>query len=285
AGGTTWRGGKKYWLHDIRAYDLAADRWEDVGRLPEPIGYAVGVGTGDSLCVLGGSDGKVGSARCYRLRLGRGGLSIGRLPDLPEPRVYAAGAHIGGTLYVVGGGTDPNQLGTAATTLFALDLAAPERGWKTLPPLPGPARVIHTAAAARGRLYVFGGCRLDAQKVVRNLADAYCYSPRTNTWQRLPDAPASNRAWTAAGDGAGHVLLFGGFTATTEECAGKGDDFGFTAEVLRYDPAAHTYSPAGKLPAPNACAAPVRYGDRLMLCGGEPVKKQRADWVWLTDLR
>ena len=221
AGGNTWHGGKKYWLREVTLYDVPTNRWQAVGRLPEPLGDAVGIGTGDSLCVIGGSDKTTASDRCYQLRLRSGRLLVERLPNLPEPRVYAAGGRIGSTLYLVGGSNDPAKLDNATTTLFALDLKKPEAGWQTLAPLPGPARVVFAGASSGGKLYVFGGCFTDDQKVVRNLADAYCYSPRTKAWERLPDAPASNRGWCASADRTGGLLLCGGFTATEEECAGR----------------------------------------------------------------
>jgi N-acetylneuraminic acid mutarotase len=284
AGGNTWQHGQKRWLREVFAYDVAADHWREVGALPEPVGDATGIAGVDALYVIGGSDATTATKRCLRLRLHDGALLVDHLPDLPEPRVYAAGARVGSCLYVIGGATDPAKLGTATATVFALDLDQPASGWQTLAPLPGPARVVFTAAGCGGEVCVFGGCRLDDQGVVRNLADAYRYDPRTAQWQRLPDAPAANRAWTAVGDGGGHVLLCGGFTATEEACAGKGNDFGFTADVLRFDPAAGTYTLAGKLPVPTACAVPVRAGQEVLLLGGEPVKKQRGDWVWITTL-
>jgi N-acetylneuraminic acid mutarotase len=284
AGGTTWQEGKKRWLREVFAYDLTRGSWRDVGRLPEPIGDCAGIGAGHALCVIGGSDGKQASRRCYRLRLRGEGLAVDALPDLPEPRVYAAGARIGHRLYVAGGGSDPNRLETATATLFSLDLEHPAQGWATLKPLPGPARVVHTAVASRGLLYVFGGCRLDGKGVVRNLRDAWRYDPSADCWERVPDAAQANRGWAALDDGAGGIWLFGGFTATEEECAGRGDAFGFTRQVLRYDTSAGTYSEAGSLPKPNACAVPLRGGREVSLWGGEPVKKQRADWVLSADL-
>lgn len=285
AGGNTWHGGKKYWLRDITLYDIPTNQWRPVGQLPEPLGDALGLGTGDSLIVLGGSDKTTASDRCYQVRLQAGRAVVDRLPSLPAPRVYAAGGRVGNTLYVVGGSDDPAKLENATATLFALDLKNTARGWQTLAPLPGRARVVFAGAASGGKLYVFGGCLIDEQKVVRNLADAYCYDPRADQWERLPDAPASNRGLTAATDGQGRVLLCGGFTATEEECAGKGNDFGFTDEVLRYDPAARTYTPVGKLPKPTATAGPARCGDTLFLLGGENIKRGRGDWVWITDLK
>jgi N-acetylneuraminic acid mutarotase len=285
AGGTTWQGGTKYWLREVRAYDLQADRWTQVGLLPEALGGTTGITAAQSLYVIGGSDGQKASASCYRLRFWAGQLVTDRLPDLPEPRVYAGGARVGRFLYVVGGCTHPDRIETATSTLFALDVEHPGDGWMTLPPLPGRGRITHATASVGGRLYVFGGCYLQVGGIVRNLADAYRYDPRAAKWERLPDAPRANRAWTATGDGHGGAILVGGFTATEEECAGKGDDFGFTDQVLRYDTLRGKYREVARLPVPNCDAAPVRVRRELYLIGGEPVKKQRADAVLVIELR
>lgn len=292
AGGTTWQNGKKYWLRDVRAYDPKLDRWERVGMLPGPIGDPASIDGGNALYLIGGSDGAHASTHCYRLRLaaptqGATGspapraLATDRLPDLPDLSVYAAGGRIGSSLYVMGGGSDPNDLGTATNALLALDLTHLDRGWQGLPPLPGPARLIHTAAPAGRFLYVFGGCFIDDKKVVRNLADAYRYDTHAHQWERLPDMPVANRGLTALATDSRHVLLFGGFTATEEECAGQGDAFGFTDQVLSYDTIARTYTPLVTLPTPTCSATPVLLAGNIYLLGGEPVKRQRGNWVWI----
>ncbi|MCD6361138.1 MAG: hypothetical protein J7M38_09755 [Armatimonadetes bacterium] len=284
AGGTTWRNGHKLWLRDVWTCRPDADAWHRAGELPEPVGGAVGVAAGNALYVLGGGDGATASRHCYRLRLQGDELSLYRLPDLPEPRVYAAGARVGRWLCVVGGCLDPHALDTATDTLFALNLSRPEDGWRTLTPLPGRARVIHAAAGDLYSLYVFGGCFMDDAGKVRNLADAWLYDMSEDIWERLPDLPAANRGLTALSAGRHGILLFGGYTATVEEAAGRGDDFGFSAEVLRYSPDRPGYERAGMLPRAVVCATPVRCGDELAVLGGEPAMRQRSDRLWLNDL-
>jgi len=283
AGGTTWRDGRKLWLSDVWASDLKAGNWRRLGDLPEPVGGAATIAAGNALYVIGGSDGVGGSCRCWRLRLEDGGLSVRRLPDLPEPRVYAAGARVGRYLCVVGGCTDTAALDTAARTLFALNLMQPDQGWQELARIPGPARVIHAAAGDLRSLYVFGGCHLDDAGKVRNLADAWCYQMDRSRWARLPDLPAACRGLTALGLGHRGVLLIGGYTATVEEAEGQAPDFGFSADVLRYDPGGEVYRELGRLPRATACVAAVRVGGEVAVLGGEPAMRQRADRVWLTD--
>lgn len=284
AGGTTWRDGRKLWLSDVWAYDLANSAWRRTGALPEPVGGAVGISAGNGLYVLGGSDGITASRRCWRLRLQGGALSLRCLPDLPAPRVYAAGARVGRYLCVVGGCTDPGRLDGATDTLLALNLLRPEEGWRALAPLPAQARVIHAAAGDLQSLYVFGGCHLDGAGKVRNLADAWRYRMADGQWERLPDLPAACRGLTALGMGRDGALVFGGYTATVEQAEGQPPDFGFSAEVLRYDPDRGAYERVGTLPRATACVAAVRLGAEVALLGGEPAMRRRGDWLWLAPL-
>lgn len=284
AGGTTWQEGQKRWLSEVNAYDPVQNRWHRLGVLPEPVGYAVAVGDGTALYLLGGASGTTTLRHCWRVRSTPQGLAVDPLPDLPEPRVFAAGGRIGRTLYLVGGASDVSNLGTATASLFTLDLNRIQDGWRPLAPLPGFPRATHAAVTAGNSLFLFGGCHLDDKGVLRNLADAYRYDPQAATWERLPDMPAANRALTALDISDHEVALFGGFTATEEECAGKGDAFGFTADVIHYDATARTYYLAGKLPTPIADAKPARCGEELFLLGGEPAKRQRAGSVLVTDL-
>lgn len=281
AGGTAWENGQKRWLRAVWALDPRAGAWEEIGALPEAIGYGVGIAGDDGLTILGGSDGEKGFTKCWRLSLRKGELVTSSLPGLPEGRVYAAGDRIGRTLYVVGGTTDPARLQTATNTLLALDLDRPGEKWKALPPLPGQARCIHTAVACGDALYVFGGAYLTEAGSVENLADAYRYLAKTGQWERLADMPHANRGLTAASDGKGRIVLIGGYTATAAESEGKPDDFGFTADLLRYDVATGRYERAGGLPRPVVGAVPVPLRRDLHLLGGEPVKKQRGNWDWI----
>ena len=109
------------------------------------------------------------------------------LPPLPEPRSSHDVAVVGDTLYVVGGW---NMLGHDGQewcdTMFALDLANPGAGWKTLPQ-PFVRRAL-IAAVNDGRLYVIGGFteNEDASREVD------IFDPATGTWAKGPELPGES---------------------------------------------------------------------------------------------
>ncbi len=106
------------------------------------------------------------------------------LPPIPEPRSSHDVAVVGDTLYVVGGW---NMLGHDgedwADTMFALDLADPAAGWKTLPQ-PFERRAL-IAAVDEGKLYVIGGFT-EEEEVSRRVD---IFDPATGTWSTGPELP------------------------------------------------------------------------------------------------
>jgi hypothetical protein len=106
------------------------------------------------------------------------------LPPIPEPRSSHDVAVVGDTLYVVGGW---NMLGHDgedwADTMFALDLAEPAAGWKTLPQ-PFERRAL-IAAVDEGKLYVIGGFT-EEEEVSRRVD---IFDPATGTWSTGPELP------------------------------------------------------------------------------------------------
>jgi N-acetylneuraminic acid mutarotase len=76
-----------------------------------------------------------------------------------------------------------------------------------------------------GNLYTFGG-------IVNNsaIANAYVYSPATNTWSAIASLPAP-RAWFSGASDGTYIYLLGGVD----------QNFNTTATLWRYDPASNTY--------------------------------------------
>lgn len=132
------------------------------------------------------------------------------LPPLPVPRSSHDVAVVGDTLYVVGGW---NMLGAEGgeewcDTMLALDLAAPDRGWKELPQ-PFMRRALITAVAG-GRLFVLGGFT-DSDEVSPRVD---VFDPATGAWSTGPDLPGGEiNGFSAAActvDGAIHVSVADG---------------------------------------------------------------------------
>jgi N-acetylneuraminic acid mutarotase len=86
--------------------------------------------------------------------------------------------------------------------------------WSTSAPLPRAMNHIN-AAVVDGRIYVLGGLADlgEAQPAWRGVGDAFVYSPRADTWTRLPSLPDGEaRGSAAVGVYGSKIVLAGGMT-------------------------------------------------------------------------
>jgi len=224
-----WHGGVKAWWDTVWVLLREADgrcRWAegDQGRLPRAMGYGVTFATPEGVVCVGGADGERCYADVFRLAWDPVAKRVTRtdLPPLPVPLAFAGGAQIGSVLYVVGG-QETVKAPRFSARLFALDLAdlgRPGAGWKELPPLPGPARMLPAVGTAgRGaaaRLLAFSGRLPRAGQPAQLLGDGYAYDPVAARWTKLGDVRIDGRGEalclmgaTVATDGAG-LWVFGG---------------------------------------------------------------------------
>ena len=91
---------------------------------------------------------------------------------------------------------------------------------------PYPIVVSGNAVASQGgNVYSFGGIANNTA-----IANAYKYTPATNTWTPIASLPAPRRWFSALSDGT-HIYLLGGVD----------QNFTTTATLWRYDPATNTY--------------------------------------------
>ena len=121
-----WEGGTKVWQDRLWRLESPTSQWQNAGRLPRPIGYAVCVNHRDSMICVGGSDAERHYADVFRIRWRSGRAKFETLPRLPSPAANACGAVIGDVLYVAGGTSAPTST-SALASFYALDLAAPRR--------------------------------------------------------------------------------------------------------------------------------------------------------------
>src|SRR6516164_3671056 len=84
----------------------------------------------------------------------------------------------------------------------------------------------HAVVSQGGNVYSFGG-------IVNNMAiaNAYLYSPATNTWMPITSLPAP-RAWFSGASDGTYIYLLGGVD----------QNFTTTATLWRYDPVSNTYN-------------------------------------------
>jgi N-acetylneuraminic acid mutarotase len=275
-----WEGGTKAWTDAVFVLEQPDGRWKPAGKLPRPLGYGVSASHRDGVVCVGGSDPTRHHADAFQLGWKAGQLVTTALPPLPRPVANSCGALVGDVLFVVGGQETPDGLGLK--TVFQLDLSATELRWVAAPALPGPGRILATAAAFDGKLWVVGGAELvrDGDRTTRRyLRDGYRLDPAAG-WKRIADLPhpvvaAPSPAPTHSG---GFDLLGGDDGSQTQTPPDRHP--GFSRTALRYDAAADRWAPAGDLPAPRVTVPCVRWRDRWVVPSGEARPGVRSPEVW-----
>jgi N-acetylneuraminic acid mutarotase len=265
-GGSYWEDEKKQWSDLVQSFDPQTNSWRNETALPEPRSDAASATVGSDVYIFGG--GSASRVRKDALLLRDGKWS--RLPgaNLPEPRLYAVAVASHGSIYILGGISIAGNYKTATNTFWRLRLG--EKGWKTLPPLPGPGRFNHAMADIQGKIYVFGGATAGPDGV-QNLSDAYRFDPALDKWMHLPELRVANRSWWAVEVGE-RALLLAGYTND------------FRREVYWYDTKSSQIQPAGDLPHALADIKFFRMGDLLIGAGGEAGPRVRGRWTMQAKL-
>lgn len=267
-----WEGGQKVWYDQVFALESGADQWQRVGRLPNALGYGVSITTDAGLICIGGSDAAQHHDAVFRLTLGAKGVEREVLPALPKRCANMGGALLGRTVFVVGGVESPTAT-TALRSVWALNLDEMETGWRTLEPLPGRGRILAAVGAADGSLMVVGGAGLKqgtngaAERVW--LRDGYRFTPGKG-WVAIAEVPAVSVAapspMPALGDAT--LLLMGGDDGAQVDVA-PDEHRGFPRSILAYHAITDTWRQVGEMPIGLVTTTPVRWGDSLIIPGGE----------------
>jgi uncharacterized repeat protein (TIGR01451 family) len=170
-------------------------------------------------------------------------------PSLPQAFANRAVAALDGKLYVVGGSySSDSDFGVSMTsTVLVFDPGA--ETWSTVAPLPTPLAGA-TAAAANGKLYVFGGLDKDLLELDR----VWEYDPATDRWRGRSSMPGGGRFYAAAATLDGKIYVAGGWRESR------------TVEV--YDPANDRWSKAPPLLQGRQLAALVAAPDGALYAIG-----------------
>jgi N-acetylneuraminic acid mutarotase len=261
AGGTHWADGKKYWVDRCDRLDPISGRWESLPPLPRPVGDGATAVVGDLFHVIGGGSDGIGSTDVWSLQAGRWQAA---LAPLPAPRRSVTAVVHGGDIIVLGGLAGlPTDYASATNTVWRSGAG----GWRTLAPMPGPARIGFAAGVFGDRLIVAGGFMAEGAGV-RNLAEVLAYDFFHDAWSQIGQLPQPRRGITGVALPKGGLLAFGGYTDA------------FSAEVLFIDPTRGAVRVAGMLPKPVADARFALCAGRLIGVTGEDGMKMRwADWV------
>ncbi|MDY0165137.1 MAG: sodium:solute symporter [Thermoguttaceae bacterium] len=309
----------KVW-HD-NAWVLVRDQrgayaWHGGFQLPRPIGYGVVASTRFGVVCLGGEDGQQVFDEAMLLTWDREKreLVTHPLPRLPRPMAFGAAVAIGDVVYVAGG-QEGLSLKSARGDFWRMDLSPLDRDarpeWEPLPPLPGPARAFHIAAAQHNGfdpcVYVIGGRRAaDDTAAAMNvvpLADVYEFCParyddpaafdpatgayrgaglRAEPWRRRADLPQPVMAGTAIAVGQSHLFVLSGDAGAlwtrTEQL--QDDHPGFEPSSWIYHTITDTWTAGPRTPANQVTTPAVRWGDGFVLASGETRPRHRTPAVW-----
>ena len=273
-----FEGGEKVRVDDV--YVLQKDVndvfiWHTGRKLDKPLAYGSSVTTDQGVICIGGCDANNFCSDVFSLTWVDGKIEQRSLPSLPKPCAFSAAARLGDTIYVAGG-----QMSALATTamknFWSLDLADPNTKWQEIDPWPGPARILPVAAAGDGCFYLFSGCELlrgeDGKAARRYLRDAYRFSPEQG-WRRIADLPTAVTAAPspALAYGQSHLLVFGGDDGVHSSRVWELKDKhpGFSRDILAYHTITDTWAKMGTLPAGHVTTAAVRWGNSVVMPGGE----------------
>ena len=154
------------------------------------------------------------------------------LPDMLQANDQLVGATVGQAFHVLGGSTDNEQFiqspcatPSVTPTPTATPTCTPSRAWVERAPYP-IAVSGNAVVSVGGAVYSFGGIANNTA-----IANAYKYTPATNSWIPIASLPAPRGWFSAASDGT-YIYLLGGVD----------QNFTTTATLWRYDPVSNTYN-------------------------------------------
>jgi len=146
-GGRPWDGHAKRWHDRIFVLSDPGGEWRELSTpLPRPVAYGVSISWRDRLIVVGGGDGSVHHDAVYEVHWDGEDVRFVDLPALPTPLAFGCGVRVGDTVVVMGG-IDRPAASSCLDGVFAMDLAAEEREWRTVARLPGGGRMLACAGA------------------------------------------------------------------------------------------------------------------------------------------
>jgi N-acetylneuraminic acid mutarotase len=208
--------------------------WGTGPSLTEPSTLVGATFAGDSVYVVGGSDGTAPQAGAYQYSMTSSAWTT--MPSLPAGRAQLALVALGGKLYAIGGENVGAPKGTVTTLSPGVDTQ-----WTSDTVMP-TTRYGLAAVPYDGKIYVFGG-KTNGNVVLDNLE---VFTPGTpGTWANVvPGMPRPRYAFGAV-EHKGLIFLVGGEDASGAPIA--------TVDV--YDPAHNTWAQVADLPTPRSFLA------------------------------
>lgn len=281
-------GGEKIFYNHIWATPLkngTNPQWELIGKLPLPTAYGITIPFKNSLILIGGmTSGNNSLSHVIQLKIKNKKAIIEHLPSLPMPIDNATGAILGTTIYIAGG----NANSKPSSTLFWLNLANKEKGWKSCS-IPGYSRVQPISAVTREELYIFGGYTPKSNNESASMpTNGLKFNPQTRKWTELPAPTDIDNSIIALAGGAsvalsdGRILCIGGVNQEIFPKALNGEYSGpsymnhpkewykFNRKILIFNPQSQQWEIKGEIEAgARAGACLVNDGTWNYIINGE----------------
>ena len=279
-------GENKAWHDDIWVLENSLE-WTLGGKLPKPLGYGASVSTELGMLCMGGNDAARTYDDVFLLKWNTTTKTIEQetLPRLPKTIAFTAATTLGNKVYLAGG-TETNDLSSALNNFWELDLSNVDNGWRELPPWPGPTRGLNLVVTqSNGRenlIYVLSGRRVGENGELEFLKDGYAYSPSTNSWKRIADAPACFMAGEAIPAGENHILIVGGADGSLFHIADdlKDEHPGFPKQIWGYNALTDAWQKAGEMPQNHVTTQVAKWGDNYIIATGEIRPRVRTPNIW-----
>lgn len=288
--GKPWEGGTKVWyrsvyaarIEDLKPQQLSDKKqpddgspWKIIGELPGERGYGLAVTHRDRIICVGGSNSKVHLSDVIAVSMQHHQLHVETLPSLPMTLANFSGALDQDTIYVAGGQETASSV-TASDRIWKLDLTEPKPTWTSVPPCPGPARILATSAAGNGSFWMMGGASLrkgpDGKPLRTYLRDVWRYSGSTG-WKQMADLPmplvGCPSPTILLGDS---PVIFGGDDGTQVGIDPQ-QHKGFRKSILRHIPGTGTadgsWSEIGQLPFGSVTTTAIPESNSIWIPSGE----------------
>ncbi len=269
-------------MNTMYVFDPEIDWWSRGPSAPVGQCYVQGAECGDAFYAIGGRKGQV-RKECYRLE--EDGLYRWKqVADLNQARGWAPSVAIGSKLYVFGGAQGGH--GPTLNDVETLDTAKPGSKWRTIASIPGHSRGWLGAAAAGGKVYVFGGSHFFEPKPSKGpdrkqLKEMLEFDPKTANWKVRSPLPYRLSGMDCCVYEDRYIIVVGGaakvsdFSPELRKVYEKTDRYQsyYCPFILVYDTKTDRWNTLPSvLPMPTNDIRVVLIGNKLYIIGGENIE-------------
>lgn len=286
-------GSQKKFYQGIYALTSTPDggiKTEQIGLLPFPMAYGMGVTVPEGLVLIGGTTPAEALSTVFLLTVNdEGKAELKQLPSFPYSVDNTSAAYLEGKVYVAGGNID----GKPSNDLYCLDMADTAKGWTKLASFPGNPRVQPVLAGSKDAkgsptLYMWGGFAGKGDGREASLdTDGYAYNVAKKKWNKIAAPTDKEGVDVSTGGGVaatlpdGKIVVAGGVNKDIflNALRNQAPDYlshpiewyRFNDLVLVFDPVTEKWAIADQTPeaARAGAGAVVTSEGEVLLIGGE----------------